>query len=357
MYYEDIIMKKRVAIIGYGGMAHWHKNRIVSSDVVELAGVCDIKEQRQNEAIADGLHLYRDFEDAIADASVEIVVLAVPNELHAPMAIQAMKAGKNVISEKPVTLSCADLKAIFDVAEQTGRVFSVHQNRRWDGDFRLVKQIKEENLVGKIHCIESRYHGSHGIPGDWRAKKEHGGGMILDWGVHLIDQAQLILGIPDRIYCVCDHITNSEVDDGFKLDLIYDKIGCVYRIEVGTRNFINLPRFYVLGFDGSAVIETFNSNAHLVTCKRFDEENIVPVATAAGVTKTMAPRSSSTVNEFDLELPHPDVHEYYRNFCDTIDGKATLLVDHEQMMHDMRIMELAFESDQKKAPVDYTPYN
>lgn len=349
-------MKKRVALIGYGGMAHWHKNAILNSDCVELAGVCDIRECQRKAALADGLPLYADAAAAFADPTVDFVVLAVPNDLHKPLAIQAMAAGKHVISEKPVTVSCADLKEMLDAADRYHRVFSVHQNRRWDGDFRMVKSLWEENTVGHIHLIESRYHGSRGIPGDWRKEKEHGGGMILDWGIHLIDQALQICGVPDRVYCVCDHLTNAEVDDGFKLDLYYDRLGCTYRIEVGTHNFISLPRFYVLGADGSAVVDTFQSPARVVSCHQFLQDHVVPVETAAGLTKTMAPRDATTTSEFELPMPHPDVHEYYRNFCAAIDGKEPLLVTHEQMMQDMRLMELAFLSDAEKKPVPYTPY-
>lgn len=349
-------MKKRVAIIGYGGMAHWHKNAILQSDCTELAGVCDICENRQKEALAEGLFLYPDAEAAFADPTVDLVVLAVPNDLHKPMAIRAMAAGKHVISEKPVTLSCADLQEMLDAAERYGRVFSVHQNRRWDGDFRMVKSLWDENTLGRIHRIESRNHGSRGIPGDWRKEKEHGGGMILDWGIHLIDQALMICGVPDRVYCVCDHLTSREVDDGFQLDLYYDRLGCQYRIEVGTHNFISLPRFYVLGEDGSARVETFDSPAQVVSCHQFEQENVVPVKTAAGLTKTMAPRDETTTSRYEIPMPHPDVHEYYRNFCAAIDGKEPLLITHTQMMQDMRLMELAFLSDAEKRPVPYTPY-
>ena len=80
---------------------------------------------------------------------------------------------------------------MMDAAERTGNFLTVHQNRRWDEDFWTVKKILEEGKLGEVFRIESRVHGSRGIPGDWRQEKEHGGGMVLDWGVHLLDQAML----------------------------------------------------------------------------------------------------------------------------------------------------------------------
>ena len=102
-----------------------------------------------------------------------------------------MKAGKNVISEKPITLSSADLEEMKETSESTGRFLTVHQNRRWDEDYLTVKEILREGKLGELFRLESRVHGSRGIPGDWRQEKEHGGGMVLDWGVHLLDQALL----------------------------------------------------------------------------------------------------------------------------------------------------------------------
>ena len=94
--------KKKVVVVGYGGMGGWHTRHLLESDVCELVGVCDIKENRRALAVERGLKVYDSIEDVLADETVELVTLAVPNELHEPMAVAAMEAGKNVISEKPV---------------------------------------------------------------------------------------------------------------------------------------------------------------------------------------------------------------------------------------------------------------
>ena len=180
--------KKGVAIVGFGGMGGWHKNKLLKSDVAELCGIWDIKEDRRQAARDENIHVYSSFEDVLADEKVDIVTIAVPNELHMPLSIAALEAGKNVISEKPVCLSSDELAKIIAASERTGKLFTTHQNRRWDADFLMMKQVYESGDLGEVFTMESRVQGSHGIPGDWRGKKEHGGGMMLDWGVHLIDQ-------------------------------------------------------------------------------------------------------------------------------------------------------------------------
>lgn len=346
--------KKRVAVIGYGGMGGWHTRYLLQSDVCELAGIYDIKPERVALARENGIYAYDSLEALLEDKSVELVTIAVPNDLHRPLAIQCMAAGKNVISEKPVTVSSADLKDMIDASHSYHKLFTVHQNRRWDCDYLMMKQVYASGELGDVTSVESRIHGSRGIPGDWRGKPEQGGGMILDWGVHLIDQ---MLGIvTDRkiesIYCRCSHITNYEVDDGFRLELYFEQ-GLVALIEVGTSNFISMPRFYMTGTNGSAMVNDWREDCRVVCCKNWDEKDVVPVVTAAGLTKTMAPRDEKTITESVVHRPNSDVHDFYRNVCAAIDGREKQLVTHQQLMRVMRIMEAAFESDRRRAPVDF----
>ena len=346
--------KKGVAIVGFGGMGYWHKNKILAGNAVELCGIWDIKEERRELARTENIHVYSSFEDVLADEKVDIVTIAVPNELHKPLSIAALEAGKNVISEKPVCLSSQELADIIAASERTGKLFTTHQNRRWDADFLMMKQVYESGDLGEVFAMESRVQGSHGIPGDWRGKKEHGGGMMLDWGVHLIDQ---ILQITkerkiERIYCVFDHITNYEVDDGFKLDIYFEE-GLVARVEVGTSHFISLPRHYMNGSNGTAIIRGWGKDCEVVCCKNWEDKDVIPVVTAAGLTKTMAPRNKDTITEYTIPSPKSDVHDFYRNYALAVDGKAEQIVTHKELMRVMKVMEAAFESDAAGKPVDF----
>lgn len=335
---------KNLVVIGYGGMGGWHCQHALESDVVHLSGIYDIKKERAGLAESRGIHAYSSFEEVLADKSVDLVTVAIPNDQHREVVIKALEAGKNVICEKPVTLSSEDLQAMIDAANKAGKVFSVHQNRRWDVDFLAMKQLYNSGEIGEVFNIESRIHGSRGIPSDWRGMKQYGGGMVYDWGIHLIDQILQI--IPDKIatvFCRLDHLTNTEVDDGFKLELMFETGKRAY-IEVGTYNFIAMPRFYMQGRKGTALISDWREKCKVTQCKHWHESEVVPVQTAAGLTKTMAPRDSITVNEYELERPVSDVHDYYRNFVKAIDGIEPQLVTHEQMMLDMKVMEAAFKS-------------
>ncbi len=339
-------MKHRMAIIGLGGMGTWHLNNLETmSEILEVAGIWDIKETRREYARSRNVHVYKDLEDLLADETVEFVLIATPNDAHKPLAIQAMRAGKNVISEKPVTLCTADLDEMIRVSEETGRFLTVHQNRRWDRDYHILKQILDEGKLGPVFRLESRVQGAHGIPGDWRQEKEKGGGMVLDWGVHLLDQAALIW--PDAkivsVYATLTNVTNTVVDDGFTADLLFDN-GVHMIIDVGTSNFITLPRWIVLGRDGTMRIDDWGKEGELVCAHGKDEKDVVPVITAAGLTKTMAPRREDTIKTYPLPDIWPDVRDYYRNIVAHLEGKEELLITLPQVARVMRLMEAVFES-------------
>ena len=335
---------KNLVVVGYGGMGGWHVERALGSDVVKLLGVYDIKPERSELAKSRGIFAYDSYDAVLSDKSVDIITVAIPNDQHKDVVIRALEAGKNVICEKPVALSSADLTDMINAANKSGKIFSVHQNRRFDVDTLAIKKLYDSGEIGAVFNIESRVHGSRGIPSDWRGMKKYGGGMIYDWGIHLIDQIlQIVPSKIDTVFCRLDHITNNEVDDGFKLELMFEN-GCRAYIELGTYNFIPLPRFYMQGMKGTALITDWRENCKVTKCKAWHESDVMPVETAAGLTKTMAPRDHITVDEYECERPVSDVHDYYRNFVKAIDGIEPQTVTHEEMMLDMKVMEAAFES-------------
>ena len=345
-------MKKKIAVIGYGGQGAWHCTQLLKSDVAELIGTYDIAPARQQAAKDNGIPVYDSTEAILGDSAVDAVVIAVPNDSHKELVLAALNAGKHVICEKPVEMSTAAFDEMTACAVRNQKLFTVHQNRRFDVDYLAIKGIVESGQIGAPICIESRVHGSRGIPSDWRCEKVHGGGMILDWGVHLIDQILHIFHSRSiRVYCTTTHITNQEVDDGFKLSLYFEDGKTAY-VEVGTYNFIAMPRFYMQCQSGTALITDWREKAKVARMKAWNEKDVLPVQTAAGITKTMAPRDEVTLDEYEIPRPTSDVHDFYRNFCMALDGRAELMVTHNEVRRVMQVMEAAFASDEKKQTME-----
>ncbi len=337
----------RLAIVGLGGMGNWHRELIGEIDSLELCGSYDISEARQLYAADMGLHIYDSLDAVLQDENCDIVLIATPNHYHKEIAVKALNHQKHVVCEKPAVLSSGELEEIMGAARENNRLFVVHQNRRWDEDYLTVKRILAEHRLGEIHRIESRVHGSRGIPGDWRQLRECGGGMVLDWGVHILDQVlQLIPSKITSVYATMTHVTNELVDDGFTVILRFDK-GPEVLLEVGTSNFISLPRWYVLGQNGTAVIKDWDLSGEMLLVKDWSRKDAVSVRTAAGLTKTMAPRTEESITTETLPAVSADIRDFYRNVTDTLDGDAEIIVKNDQVMRVLKLMETIFDSAEK----------
>ena len=339
----------KAALVGYGGMGHWHFEGICKTDRVKFVGVYDVDPKRMELAKSEGFEkLYDSYEAMLADASLDIIVVATPNNFHKTLVCQALEAGKAVVCEKPVAMSSGELQDMMDTAKRTGSLFTIHQNRRADADYLAMREQAESGLLGKVFEIESRVTGSRGIPEGWRQYAVAGGGMMLDWGVHLIDQLMMMNPTPvTSVFCDMYHVAYQECDDGFKLQLKFED-GVMATIEVGTSHYIEAPRWYVCGDRGALTIPDWSCNGKVVRASQHEvtwEEEII--YTKAGPTKTMAPRAKDTIEEIALDPDKyfSDYDVFYRNLADVLDGTAELRVKPEEAMRVMKVMEAAFESD------------
>ena len=339
----------KAALVGYGGMGHWHFEGICKTDRVKFVGVYDIDPKRMELAKSEGFEkLYDSYEAMLADASLDIIVVATPNNFQKTLVCQALEAGKAVVCEKPVAMSSGELQDMMDTAKRTGSLFTIHQNRRADADYLAMREQAESGLLGKVFEIESRVTGSRGIPEGWRQYAVAGGGMMLDWGVHLIDQLMMMNPTPvTSVFCDMYHVAYQECDDGFKLQLKFED-GVMATIEVGTSHYIEAPRWYVCGDRGALTIPDWSCNGKVVRASQHEvtwEEEII--YTKAGPTKTMAPRAKDTIEEIALDPDKyfSDYDVFYRNLADVLDGTAELRVKPEEAMRVMKVMEAAFESD------------
>lgn len=337
--------KHAIVIVGYGGMGSYHAKLIKDNAYLEVTGTFDILKDRREVSQQDGYAAYESYEQVLNDAAVDVVLIATPNDVHKELALQAFKAGKHVICEKPVTLSVSDFKEMVSAADAAGRVLMVHQNRRWDEDFLTIKQMYNEKTIGDLFRIESRVHGANGIPGDWRHLEAHGGGMLLDWGVHLLDQ--VLFMVESRIKSLSSRLSfilGDEVDDGFESVIEFEN-GVSVLIEVGTTNFITLPRWYVKGTEGTGIIEDWSLNGRVVI-RNQDAVKVEPKPIQAGVglTKTMAPPSEEATITGALPEPFRQSSSFFDNFAAVIQGEAEPIVKNEEVLRVLNLIEAVFES-------------
>ncbi|OAB44185.1 Gfo/Idh/MocA family protein [Paenibacillus glacialis] len=334
-----------LAIIGFGGMGSYHGELIDEVERIRVTGVYDLVDYRMQLAETRGYKTYESLNAVLSDETVDIVVIATPNDIHKELSIQALRAGKHVVCEKPVTINSSDLLDIMKVSEEEGRIFMVHQNRRWDEDFLIIKDIFEKRKVGEVFHLESRVQGANGIPGDWRQLKAYGGGMLLDWGVHLLDQLLLLTDSKiESVAASLSSILGTEVDDGFTSHIRF-KNGLTALIEVGTTNYIKLPRWYVKGLEGTVVIVDWDLSGEIVK-NNPDVSKIepVPIQAGRGLTKTMAPPSEESTLRLPLDRVGDSGQDFYSNVVAVIEGVTEPAVKNEEVYRVLVLIETIFEA-------------
>jgi len=189
----------RVALVGYGYAGKlFHAALIDATPGLQLQVVGS---NRPDAVLADRPDaVVCSAEVAATHPDVDLVVIAAPNDRHAPLAEAALRAGKHVVVDKPFTVTLAEARHLARVARETGRMLSVFQNRRWDSDFLAVQSALAGGAIGEAMHVEAhfdRYRPQ--VRARWREQAGQGTGIWFDLGPHLVDQALLLLGLPDAV--------------------------------------------------------------------------------------------------------------------------------------------------------------
>ena len=346
MVQMEVVMEYKLGIIGYGGMASWHHRNSVKVPGLKVTSAFDIDPERLKIAAGSGLKIYDDINDFLTNGDFSIVLVATPNNFHKYYSVMAMEAKKHVVCEKPVAMNLTELDEMIEASKKNNVLFTVHQNRRWDRDYRIVKQILSENKIGKPFTIESRVHGQNGVMHGWRAYKVAGGGMLFDWGVHLIDQMLYMIDEKvTEVYCQLFSIKTPEVDDYFKLILRFES-GLSAQIEVGTYCLEKMPRWYVNADQGSVIVKNWECEGKITKASQIVMEwEPEVVQTVGGPTRTMAPRPKETLEELELPKIQSEWTEYYKNVISYLNKKDDIIVKQGELRRVMKVIEAAFESD------------
>lgn len=194
------VAQVRVGLIGFGYAGRtFHAPLIGATGEVALVAVASSRPEAVRSALP-GVLVHETPAALLARDDIDLVVIATPNDSHAPLALAALAAGKHVVIDKPFALSLIEARAVIAAAERAGRLVSVFHNRRWDGDYLSVRAAIDRGDIGEVVHFESRFDRFRPIVRDrWRERAAPGGGIWYDLGPHLIDQALQLFGLPDAI--------------------------------------------------------------------------------------------------------------------------------------------------------------
>ncbi len=196
-----------VGLAGYGLAGRsFHAPFLATVPGLRLAAIATQDPSRRAHARAEHPEaaLVRSADELIDRPDVQLVVVAAPNSLHAPLATRALQAGRHVVVDKPIALSVPDAEELVEVADRSGRLLTVFQNRRWDGDFLTLRRLIAEGRVGDVDSLETRFERFTGVGPEWRELAHEAGGPLRDLGTHLVDQALVLFGPARRVWAQID---------------------------------------------------------------------------------------------------------------------------------------------------------
>lgn len=251
----------RVGLIGYGlAGAVFHGPLIASVPGLRLVSVVTSNADRQRQARRE--HPGVDVLDHVgqlweAADEHDLVVVATANATHLPLGLAAVEAGLAVVVEKPLALTATEGRRLVTAARQQGVLLTVFHNRRWDGDLRTVRRLLGSDTLGRVHRFESRFERWRPAPrpGAWREQErsEAGGGLLLDLGSHLVDQALLLFGQPRTVYAEVDRRRASVQGDDDVFVALAHPGGVRAHLWASSLAAQRGPRLRVLGARGAYV--------------------------------------------------------------------------------------------------------
>lgn len=244
-----------VGVVGYGGafnMGRAHLKQMQAAGMTPVA-VSEIDPARLEVAKEDfpGIQTYATVGGMLRKSDVNLIVLITPHNTHAPLALQCLKAGRHVVCEKPLAITTAEVDAMIAAAEKTGVMLSTYHNRHWDGRIlEAVKRIKKEKVIGDIVRIEC-HMGGYGKPGDWwRASRSISGGILYDWGVHLLEYSLQLIGSEITEVSGFAHEGYWGPQTAWKKDAIEDEGFAVVRFKSGQWLTLSITHIDAKGKEG-----------------------------------------------------------------------------------------------------------
>lgn len=263
-----------VAVIGLSSMGQLHCGGVLANKSANLYAICDSAPERLEEArkLYPDARALLDYRELVADPRVDAAVIVVPDKLHLEMTVAFLRAGKDVLCEKPMALTLEECEKMMKVERETGRSLMIGQVCRFTDAFKMAKSIIDSGKIGELTFIESEYAHDYGVArgyNDWRVDPDRHG--VIGGGCHAIDLLRWIAGDPTDVCSFANHkvLTDWPVDDTAIAIYKFPKgvIGKVF-VSIGCkRNYTMRSVFY--GTKGTIICD---NTSPTLTLFAVDEE-------------------------------------------------------------------------------------
>jgi predicted dehydrogenase len=296
--------------------------------------------------------VYRSLEEMLADKEVELVIVNTPNSTHYAYTKQALLAGKNVVCEKPFTVTVAEADELVALAEQKQLKLSVFQNRRYDSDYRTIKEVLDKKLLGNI--VEAEFHFDRFkeelSPKAHKETAGQGTGALYDLGSHLIDQALQLFGMPNAVFAdIVAMRPISQVDDYFEVLLYYPSMRV--RIKGSYQVREALPGYVIHGSKGSLIKPKTDVQEGQLQAGQLPTDAGYGVEPESEKGLLHTETNGKIVREY-IPSKTGNYSGYYEGIYNAIRNNESLPVTAEEGKNVITIIEAALKSNQEKKVIE-----
>ncbi len=332
-----------IGLAGYGLAGRlFHAPYIDAVDGLRIRAISTSNPDRRAQATAEhpDADVVGSVDALLAHPDVEVVVVATPNRLHAPIGTQALAAGRHVVVDKPMSMTVREAEALIASAERAGRILTVYQNRRWDGDFQTVRSLLRDGVLGAIDSLEARFERWSDVGGEWRESAEEAGGPHRDLGAHLIDQSLTLFGEVTRVFAQMDRRRpGSMVEDSVFVAMDHDN-GVRSRLWTSLIAGRTGPRIRVRGLAGEYVKEDLDPQERQLLDGMRPADPGFGDEPADRHGQIYASDGSTT----SVPTLRSDYRGYYEALRDAVRGAGALPVDPFDSLRGLRVIEAAERS-------------
>jgi scyllo-inositol 2-dehydrogenase (NADP+) len=342
-----------VGLIGFGLAGRSFHAPVISA--VPGLRLAAILQRSGSEAAATypEARIVRSLEELLAIADIRLIVVASPNETHYPYARQCLAAGRDVVVDKPFTNTLDEAVELVAFAKQTGRLLTVYQNRRFDGDFQAILKLVAAGTLGRIVRFETTYDRfrPQRRTNAWREKPGPGSGILFDLGPHLIDHTLQLFGRPEAVTAdIRIERDGGLTDDAFDI-LLHHPQSLRAELRAGILSAAPRPRFLLFGTQGAFVKHTFDPQENNLRHGKIPKDGAWGAEPEENWGLLTLPNKNGTTTQRRIPSGTGDYRDYYANVRDVVLGRATPAVTHENMLDVMQILELARESSASRRTV------